>query len=101
MLFLNVVYNSLAYVNSINRAIVHDYDPMLNTIFWIKAHEQVRKIAEKHPDCILTIRYENFLTDQEVVPHRICQFFGIEFLDSIMDVGNSQEIKDISVLSTL
>ena len=101
MLFLNVVRDPRAQVNSINRAIIHDYDPLLNTIAWVKAHEQARKIAQKHPDRILTIRYEDFLTDQSAVLSRVCQFFGIEFLDSMTDVGNSQEAKNISVLSAL
>ncbi|MEL6927112.1 MAG: sulfotransferase [Cyanobacteria bacterium J06600_6] len=101
MLFLNVVRDPRAQVNSINRAIIHDYDPMLNTISWVKAHEQARKIAEKHPERILTIRYEDFLTNQAAVLNQICQFFGIEFLDSMTDVANSKEAKDISVLSAL
>jgi len=101
MLFLNVVRDPRAQVNSINRAIIHDYDPLLNTISWVKAHEQAIKIAQKHPERILTIRYEDFLTNQEVVLHKICQFFGIDFLDSMTDVGNSKEAKNISVLSAL
>lgn len=101
MLFLNVVRDPRAQVNSINRAIIHDYDSMLNTISWVKAHEQVRKIIEKHPERVLTIRYEDFLNNQEAILYKICQFFGIEFLDSMMDVGSSKEAKDISVLSAL
>ena len=101
MLFLNVVRDPRAQVNSINRAIIHDYNPLLNTMSWVKAHKQARKIIEKHPEQVLTIRYEDFLTNQEAVLYKICQFFGIEFLDSMMDVGNSKEAKNISALSAL
>ena len=101
MLFLNVVRDPRAQVNSINRAIIHDYDPMLNTMSWVKAHQQARKIIENHPERVLTIRYEDFLTNQEAVLRKICQFFGIEFLDSMIDVGKSQEAKNISILSAL
>lgn len=101
MLFLNVVRDPRAQVNSINRAIIHDYDPLLNTMAWVKAHDQARKIIAQHPERVLTIRYEDFLNNQEVVLYKICQFFGIEFLDSMTDVGNSQEAKNISVLSAL
>lgn len=101
MLFLNVVRDPRAQVNSINRAIIHDYDPLLNTMAWVNAHDQARKIIAQHPERVLTIRYEDFLNNQEVVLYKICQFFGIEFLDSMMDVGNSQEAKNISVLSAL
>ena len=101
MLFLNVVRDPRAQVNSINKAIIHDYDPLLNTISWVKAHDQAQAIIAKHPDRVLTIRYEDFLTNQEVVLYKICQFFGIEFLDSMMDVSGSKEAKNIAVLSAL
>jgi len=101
MLFLNVVRDPRAQVNSINRAIIHDYDPMLNAISWSKAHDCAREIIKRHPERVLTIRYEDFLTNQEAVLARVCQFLGIEFSDSMMDVGGSQEAKNISVLSAL
>ena len=101
MLFLNVVRDPRAQVNSINRAIIHDYDPILNTISWVKAHEQAHAIAKRYPDRILTIRYEDFLTNQEAVLDRVCQFLGIEFLDTMMDISGSNEAKNIAVLSAL
>jgi hypothetical protein len=101
MLFLNVVRDPRAQVNSINRAIIHDYDALLNTISWVKAHDQVKAIIAKHPERVLTIRYEDFLNNQEAVLYKICQFLGIEFLDSMMDVGSSKEAKNIAVLSAL
>jgi hypothetical protein len=101
ILFLNVVRDPRAQVNSINRAIIHDYDPILNTKSWVKAHEQARAIIDKHPERVLTIRYEDFLTNQEAVLYKICQFLGIEFLDSMMDVSSSKEAKNIAVLSAL
>ena len=101
ILFLNVVRDPRAQVNSINRAIIHDYDSILNTVSWVKAHEQAQAIAKRYPDRILTIRYEDFLTDREAVLYRVCRFLGIEFLDSMMDVSNSKEAKNIAVLSAL
>ncbi len=101
MLFLNVVRDPRAQVSSINKAIIHDYDPILNTMSWVKAHDQVQGIIEKHPERVLTIRYEDFLTNQEAVLYQVCQFFGIKFEDEMMNVGGSKEAKDISVLSAL
>ena len=101
ILFLNVVRDPRAQVNSINRAIIHDCDPILNTISWVKAHDKVQALIKKHPERVLTIRYEDFLTNQEAVLYKICQFLGIEFLDSMMDVSSSKEAKNIAVLSAL
>ena len=101
MLFLNVVRDPRAQVNSINRAIIHDYDPILNTMSWVKAHDRAQAIDQQHPERILTIKYEDFLTNGEAVLYQVCQFLGIEFLDSMMDVSGSNEAKDIAVLSSL
>ncbi len=101
MLFLNVVRDPRAQVNSINRAIIHDYDPILNTMSWVKAHNCIQSIIDRYPDRVLTIRYEDFLTDREAILDRVCQFLGIEFLDSMMDVSNSNEAKNIAGLSAL
>lgn len=101
ILFLNVVRDPRAQVNSINKAIIHDYDSLLNTMSWVKAHDQAKALIEKHPERVLTIRYEDFLTNQEAILYKICQFFGIEFSDSMMDVSDSKEAKNIAVLSAL
>ncbi|NEO99477.1 MAG: sulfotransferase [Symploca sp. SIO2E9] len=101
MLFLNVVRDPRAQVNSINRAIIHDFDPLLNTMTWVKAHDAAKALAEKYPEKVLTIRYEDFLANQAGILHKICEFFGIEFSESMLDVSSSQEANNISVLSAL
>lgn len=99
--FLNVVRDPRAQINSINRAIIHDFDTLLNTITWTKAHHTAIALAKKYPERVLTIRYEDFLGDQEAVLHQICQFLEIEFLDSMLDVSQSEEAQKIAALSAL
>jgi hypothetical protein len=101
ILFLNVVRDPRAQINSINRAIIHDFDTLLNSITWVKAHQMAKALAQKYPDRVLTIRYEDFLQQQEAILRKVCQFFGIEFLDSMLDVSNSREANNIAVLSAL
>lgn len=101
MLFLNVVRDPRAQVSSINGAIIHDFDTSLNTLSWVKAHDTAKALAEKYPERVLTIRYEDFLTNQEATLRQVCQFFGIEFLDSMLDVSASQEAKNICTMSAL
>ncbi|MDJ1171698.1 sulfotransferase [Roseofilum sp. BLCC_M154] len=99
--FLNVVRDPRAQIHSINRAIIHEFDTVLNAITWVKAHETAMALAEKYPERVLTIRYEDFLTHQEGVLRQICQFLEIEFLDSMLDVSQSSEAQEIAVLSAL
>ena len=101
MLFLNVVRDPRAQVASMNRAIIHDFDTTLNALAWVRAHSAARALAHSHPERVLTIRYEDFLADQERTLRRICAFTGITFLPEMLDIGASQEAQDLSRMSAL
>ena len=101
MLFLNVVRDPRAHICSMNRSIIYDFDTLLNTQLWLKAYYASKSLAEKYPDRVLTIKYEDFLKDQEMVLKKICGFFGITFLDTMLDVSASSEAQYISKLSAL
>jgi len=101
MRFLNVVRDPRAQVASMNRAIIHDFDTTLNAQAWVRAHSAGRALAASHPDRVLTIRYEDFLSDQESILRRICQFIGLEFLPAMLDIGASQEARELSSMSAL
>jgi hypothetical protein len=101
ILFLNVVRDPRAQISSINRAIIHDFDVLLNSLTWARAYDTARALSEKYPDRVLTVRYEDFLNNQEQVLRTICQFMGIQFLDSMLDVSNSKEAQRIAALSAL
>jgi len=101
MLFLNVVRDPRAQVASMNRAIIHDFDTLLNARTWVDAHKVGSALAEQHPERVLTIRYEDFLGNQEVTLKNVCKFFGIEYLPQMLDVERSSEAKQISQLSAL
>ena len=101
MLFLNVVRDPRAQVASMNKAVIHDFDTTLNARTWVQAHSVGRALAEKHPERVLTIRYEDFLADQQTTIRRICSFIGLEFLPGMLDVQNSQEAQQLSKMSDL
>lgn len=101
MRFLNVVRDPRAQINSMNRAIIHDFDTLLNAMTWAAAHTAARNLMMQHPDRVLTIRYEDFLSNQEEVLRRICVFFEIDFLPAMLDVSLSPEAQQISGLSAL
>lgn len=101
MLFLNVVRDPRAQISSMNRAVIHDFDTLLNALTWVKAHEAAKDLSARHPARVLTIRYEDFLANQEAVLRNICRFFGIEFLPAMLDIAQSREAQQISGLSAL
>ena len=101
MLFLNVVRDPRAQVASMNRAIIHDFDSYLNAATWVEAHAVGRELAARYPGRVHTLRYEDFLDNQEAVLRHICRFFGIEYLDGMLDVSRSSEARRIAGLSAL
>lgn len=101
MLFLNVVRDPRAQVASMNRAIIHDFDTVLNAKAWVDAHEKACALMERCPDRVLTIRYEDFLGKQEETLRKVCKFFGIAYLPEMLDVEHSPEALQISQLSAL
>lgn len=101
MLLLNVVRDPRAQVASMNRAIIHDYDSTLNALTWLDAQQIAHGLIARYPDKVLTIRFEDFLSNQEAVLKKICQFFGIAFLPEMLDISLSNEAQQISQLSAL
>jgi hypothetical protein len=72
MRFLNVVRDPRAQVASMNRAIIHDFDTLLNTQTWVAAHRAANALIAQYPERTCTIRYEDFLVDQESTLRRVC-----------------------------
>ncbi|MYM74289.1 sulfotransferase [Duganella sp. FT134W] len=101
MLFVNVVRDPRAQVASMNRAIIHDFDALLNAGTWLAAHRAADHVQQRWPARVLTMRYEDFLSDQEATLRRLCDFLGIAFLPQMLDVAGSQEAKQIAQLSAL
>ncbi|USX15693.1 sulfotransferase [Oxalobacteraceae bacterium OTU3CAMAD1] len=101
MLFVNVVRDPRAQVASMNRAIIHDFDSLLNAQTWLAAHRAADHVRLRWPDRVLTIRYEDFLSQQETTLRQVCVFLGIDFLPQMLDVAGSQEAKQLSQLSAL
>ncbi len=101
MRFLNVVRDPRAQIDSMNRAIIHRFDTLPNTRIWVKAYDAVRRLEKMHPEKVMTVRFEDFLADAEAVMRRISLFLGIEFAESMLDVGKSVEAHKLAHLSSL
>ncbi len=101
LLFLNVVRDPRAQVASMTRAIIHDFDTSLNAMAWVDAYRLALSLAERYPERVLTVRYEDFLADQESTLRKVCRFFGIEYLPQMLDVTRSHEAQQLSHMSAL
>ncbi len=101
MLFINMVRDPRAQIASMNRAIIHDFDTLLNARTWVAAHRAADHVAARYPQRVLTIRYEDFLSHQQATLELVCSFLGIAFLPQMLDVVASREARQLSQLSAL
>jgi hypothetical protein len=101
LLFLNVVRDPRAQVASMNRAIIHDFDTALNAYSWASAHDIAQDVVARFPERTLTIRYEDFLSDQEATLRTISEFLGIEYRPDMLDLSGSEEAQQIAKRSAL
>lgn len=99
--FLNVVRDPRAQISSMNRAIIYDFDTLLNARRWVTAYQAAMDLQQRYPQQVLTIRFEDFIADQAGVLRQICAFFEIAFLPAMLDTPHSSEAQHIAELSTL
>jgi hypothetical protein len=101
MLFIDVVRDPRAQVCSMNKAIIYDFDTMLNTLRWVESREWVDKLKCKYSDKVLTIKYEDFVEKHEHTMKTICNFLSIPFQKEILDISLSSEAHKMSIMSPL
>jgi len=58
-------------------------------------------LIESCPERVLTIRFEDFISHEKSVLHKICMFLGVKFDPQMLDVAHSTEARKISGLSAL
>lgn len=101
MLFLNVIRDPRAQVSSMNKAIIHDFDTILNTMSWVESYEKALELTEKYPEKVLTIRYEDFVSDEDCTLNLICDFFGMDYSNEMLNIKASNEASSIATRSSL
>ena len=99
--FLNLVRDPRAQVSSMNRAIIHDFDTTLNALRWVEAHDIAQTLAAKHPDRVLTVRFEDFVADPAPVLQRICGFMGITYSEEMLEISDVEEARRLASRSAL
>ncbi len=101
MRFLNVVRDPRAQVNSMNQAIIYDFDTVLNAERWVKAYQAGAELQERYPKSVLTVRYEDFISKEKDTIQKICAFLELDFRDSMLDIESSAEAKSLASRSAL
>jgi hypothetical protein len=101
MRFLNVVRDPRAQVSSMNRAIIHEFDSLLNAQILVRAYAAAHALIQAHPAHVLTVRFEDFIEDEAGTTRQICDFLGVRYVPEMGDIARSQEAVRMSRLSAL
>ena len=101
MLFINLVRDPRAQVSSMNRAIIHEFDTLLNARILVDAFEAVQRLIAAHPDRVVTIRFEDFIADEGRVVRQLCDFLALRFLPEMLQIELSAEAARIARQSAL
>lgn len=64
-----------------------NYDPVLDTLLWREALDTARQAKKAYPNSILTVRYEDLVTEPEATVRRVCDFAGLAFMPEMLEVG--------------
>lgn len=62
------------------------FDPLWDALAWRSAVNAVQAAQAKHPAHVLSIRYEDLVTEQEATVRRICDFVELPFSTDLLDV---------------
>ncbi len=101
MLFINLVRDPRAQVSSMNRAIIHEFNTALNANIVLRAHEFTKELIKDFPSQVLTIRFEDFIQEEEITLKKLCGFLQLPFSKAMLDISRSEEAKRISKQSAL
>lgn len=84
-LFLNVVRDGADVVDAHVRAGFLGGDPVRAARHWVESVEASRRFAARHADRIMTVRYEDLVTEPAMVMQQICAFAKIDYDDSMLE----------------
>jgi hypothetical protein len=101
MRFLNVVRDPRAQVSSMNRAIIHEFDSLLNAQILVRAYEAAQELIQAYPEHVLTVRFEDFIMDEGRTTRKICDFLGVRYVPEMSDITHSEEAMRMSRQSAL
>lgn len=69
-----------------NASLKGGYDPLWDTLGWRSAIQVGNAAHKKHPQQILRIQYEQFVTAPEEETRRLCTFLGLEFDPAMLQI---------------
>lgn len=64
-----------------------NYDPLIDSYMWRESVDSARDARRAFPSRVLTVRYEDMVSEPEPTVRRICDFLDLPFRPEFMEVG--------------
>lgn len=64
-----------------------NFDPLLDSYLWKSSIHAALDAQKRHPDQILTVRYEDLVAEPETYVRRICEFTGLAYSPDMLQIG--------------
>jgi hypothetical protein len=98
-LIIDLIRDPRAQINSMNKAIIHDFDTISNVKTWIHRRQIMETLYQAFSFKILTIKYENFILYQKETLTNICKFLRLDFCENMTFISKEAiKLAEISCL---
>jgi len=64
-----------------------NYDTIIDSYMWKESIDSARDARQKYPGRVLTVRYEDMVSDPEATIRHICRFLDLPFRPEFLQVG--------------
>ena len=99
--FLFVIRDPRAQINSMNKAIIHEFSTLANALIWKDNYTKALNLMEAYPDKTLKFSFEEFIYKEKETIQKVCDFLEIPFEEKMIDITQSAEAKELHTMSKL
>ncbi len=64
-----------------------NYDPLIDSYMWKESIDSARDARKNFPGRVLSLRYEDMVSEPETIIHRVCDFLDLPFRPEFLEVG--------------
>ena len=64
-----------------------NYDPLIDSYMWKESIDSAKDARKKFPGRVLSLRYEDMVSEPEAIIHRVCDFLDLPFRPEFLEVG--------------
>ena len=89
--FIHIVRDYRDHILSMQRVNLLNSNLPLISYVWRKSQKKIFQLAERYPDSILSVKYEDFVKNPEANLHAMCEFLGVKYDPDVLKYPEKEE----------